>query len=515
MKRLLLAHDLGTSGNKATLFTVDGQLVASRTCSYPTRYFSGNWAEQNPDDWWRAVCDSTQQLLQGVDAREIACVTLSGQMMGCTPVDRQGRALRPSILYCDQRAQAQTRQIVERIDPTEFYGIVGHRPSASYSLEKLMWVRDQEPDVFRRTDKTLCAKDYINYRLTGELATDYSDASGTNAFDLNRFCWSDKILSAAAIEGHLFPQPRPSTDILGTITGEAAKTTGLAAGTPVAVGGGDGSCAGVGVGCVRPGSAYNYLGSSSWIALTVEKPIVDSQMRTMNWAHCVPGYLHPSGTMQAAGSSYQWLKNEVCTAEAARAVEQEIDVYELINRAIEESSPGAGGLIFLPYMLGERTPRWNPNARGAFIGMTLATCRADLLRAVMEGITMNLAIIVGIFRQHVPIRTITVIGGGAKGAVWRQMMADMYDCRIEKLNYLEEATSMGAAVIGGVAAGVYTDFDVIQRFIRVDETVDPNPANQAVYRKLMPIFERCYHALVDVYEDLAVLGKETKPSPSR
>ena len=512
MKNLLLAHDLGTSGNKATLFSVEGQLVASRTCSYPTRYFHGNWAEQSPDDWWRAVCQSTQQLLEGVDAKEIACVALSGQMMGCTPVDRQGYALRPSILYCDQRAEVQTRQIVDRIDPATFYAIVGHRPSASYSLEKLMWLRDEEPDVFRRTDRTLCAKDYINHRLTGEFATDFSDASGTNAFDLNTFRWSDEILAAAGIDGRLFPRTRPSTEILGTVTSEAAQATGLAVGTPVAVGGGDGSCAGVGVGCVRPGSAYNYLGSSSWIATTVEKPIVDPQMRTMNWAHCVPGYLQPSGTMQAAGSSYQWLKNEVCTAETELAAQQGVDVYELINRAIEQSSPGAGGLIFLPYMLGERTPRWNPKAKGAFIGLSLATRRADLLRAVMEGITMNLALIVEIFRQHVPIRAITVIGGGAKGAVWRQMMADMYDCRIEKLNYLEEATSMGAAVIGGVAAGLYPDFEVIRRFIRVDEVVEPNPANRAVYRKMMPIFDRCYHALVDVYEDLSALTNTTRGS---
>ena len=247
--------------------------------------------------------------------------------------------MRPSILYCDQRAEAQTRRLVQQIDPAEFYAIVGHRPSASYALEKLMWIRDQEPDVFRRTHKTLCAKDYINHRLTGEFATDYSDASGTNAFDLNTFRWSEKILAAAGIDGQLFPPPRPSTAILGTITPQAAEATGLAAGTPVAAGGGDGSCAGVGVGCVRPGSAYNYLGSSSWIALTVEKPIVDAQMRTMNWAHCVPGYLHPSGTMQAAGASYQWLKNEVCTAEARQAAEQAADVYELINRAIEQSRP--------------------------------------------------------------------------------------------------------------------------------------------------------------------------------
>ena len=477
--------------------------MASRTCVYPTQYFNGNWAEQNPDDWWRAICTSTEPLLAGIDPAEIACVALSGQMMGCTPVDRDGNALRPSILYCDQRAEAQARRILEQIDQADFYRIVGHRASASYSLEKLMWIKDNEPEVFQKTFKSLCAKDYINLRLTGQWATDYSDASGTNAFDLNTFNWSEQILDLAGIDPALYPPARPSTDILGTVTAEAAKATGLKAGTPVAVGGGDGSAAGVGVGSIRPGVAYNYLGSSSWIALTVERPIVDPQMRTMNWAHCVPGYLHPSGTMQAAGSSYSWLKNTICTAEAQEAELQGVDVYEIINRQIERSVPGANGLIFLPYMLGERTPRWNPKARGAFIGLSLATRRDDMLRAVMEGITMNLGIIVDIFRQHVPIDTITVIGGGAKGAVWRQMMADIYDCRIEKLNVLEEATSMGAAVIGGVASGAFHDFDVIRQFIRVDDVAVPNPTHQAVYRRMMPIFEKCYHALLDVYEDLS------------
>lgn len=513
MARYLLAHDLGTSGNKATLFTDQGELVASRTCAYPTHFFRGNWAEQSPDDWWRAICSTSQQLAAEISPQDIACVTLSGQMMGCTPVDRMGRALRPSILYCDQRAETQAQVIRDKIEAAEFYRIVGHRISASYSLEKLMWVRDNEPQIYRQTYKTLCAKDYINLRLTGAWATDYSDASGTNAFDLHTLAWSSRVLDVAGVAAELFPSPRPSTDVLGTITGEAALATGLAAGTPVAVGGGDGSCAGVGVGCVRPGSAYNYLGSSSWIALTVERPVVDPQMRTMNWAHCVPGYLHPSGTMQAAGSSLQWLKETICTQEQRDAADQQRDVYELINEQISRSPAGANGVVFLPYMLGERTPRWNPHAKGALIGMTLATRREDLLRAVMEGITMNLGIIVGIFRNHVPLQTITVIGGGAKSAVWRQMMADIYDCRIERPNYLEEATSMGAAVVGGVAAGLFPDFDCIQRFLRIVDAVEPDPRNQAVYRRLMPIFDRCYEQLVDVYEDLTTLEQDQHSSP--
>ncbi|MGD0090003.1 MAG: xylulokinase [Planctomycetota bacterium] len=506
MANYLLAHDLGTSGNKATLYTLAGKLAASRTCAYDTHYFNGNWAEQNPQDWWRAICESTRALMQGVNPAEVAVVALSGQMMGCTIVDKQGRSLRPSILYCDQRAGKQAGQILARISQKDFYAIVGHRVSPSYSIEKLMWIRENEPDLYARTHKTLCAKDYINFLLTGRFATDFSDASGTNAFDLNTMQWSQKIIELAGVDRGMFPEALASTAILGTVTSQAAQATGLREGTPVAVGGGDGSCAGVGVGCIKPGTAYNYLGSSSWVALTVEKPIVDAQMRTMNWAHCVPGYLHPSGTMQTAGSSYSWLKNTLCEVELQAAKAQGLSPYVLIDRAVQNTPPGANGLIFLPYMLGERTPWWNPEARGAFIGLNLASKREDMLRAVMEGITLNLGLIVNIFRQHVPIDAVTVIGGGAKSAVWRQMMADIYDCRVQSLNFLEEATSMGAAVIGGVGVGEFKSFDVIDRFISVEHVAKPDPDSRERYRRLMPVFEKSYRALVDVYADLAQLA---------
>lgn len=503
--RYILAHDLGTSGNKATLYSEEGAQVASATVAYPTRYFNGTWAEQEPEAWWRAVCGSTRTLLAqaSVAPAEIAVVALSGQMMGCTPVDARGRALRPSILYCDQRATRETAALLERISMRDFYGICGHRASASYTLEKLMWLRENEPEVFRQTHKTLCAKDYINCRLTGVMATDFSDASGTNAFDLNRFAWSEKLLGLAGIDGSLFPDAVDSTTIIGGVTAEAARETGLAAGTPVAAGGGDGSAAGVGVGCVRPGSAYNCLGSSSWIGLTVEKPIVDAEMRTMNWAHCVPGYLHPSGTMQTAGSSFKWLAEQLCGAESEAAQAQGQSAYALIDEAIAAVPPGANGLLFLPYMLGERTPWWNPDARGAFIGLQLASTREDMMRAVMEGIAMSLGLITDIFRAHVPINALTVIGGGARSGVWRQILADACGCPVQTLTSRAEATSMGAAIVGGVACGLFRDFDVVSRFVTVDQTVAPRAETVALYRRRRALMERAYHGLVEVYAELS------------
>ena len=494
--RHILAHDVGTSGNKATLYTEFGQQVASVTVGYPSQFFNGTWAEQNPDDWWRAVCDSTQALLQqaAIDPRDIEVVALSGQMMGCTPVDAQGRALRPSILYCDQRAIQQESQLRATFDPQWFYGVCGHRISASYTLEKLMWIRDNEPEVFKKTYKTLCAKDYINCRLTGKMVTDFSDASGTNAFDLQTFTWSPEILAGAGLPEHLFPDVVESTRLIGAVTAAAARETGLLEGTPVAAGGGDGSAAGVGVGCVEPGSAYNCLGSSSWIALTVRKPIVDPEMRTMNWAHCVPGYLHPSGTMQTAGSSFKWLSEQLGVHEGS---------YAKIDEVIASVPIGAHGVFFLPYMLGERTPWWNSQARGAFIGLNLASTRADMMRAVMEGVAMNLSYIKAIFEAHVPIETLTVIGGGSQSAIWRRILADACGCTLHTLNSKADATSLGAAIIGGVAAGIFKDFSVTKEILRVEECVQPDARATAFYVRRRAVMMKAYQALVEVYSDLA------------
>jgi xylulokinase len=503
--KYLLAHDLGTSGNKATLFSDNGEMVTSRTISYETNYFNRVWAEQNPDDWWNAVCGSTQQLLaeSRVDPGEIAVVALSGQMMGSTCVDRQGNPLRPSIIYCDQRSEKEAADILARVSMEEAYRIIGHRVAAVYSLPKLMWVKNNQPEIYRQTYKTLCAKDYVNFKLTGDFATDFSDASGTNAYDINVMQWSDTMIEAAGVERSMFPDAFDSTKVLGEITDEAAAVTGLKKGTPICIGGGDGSCAGVGVGCIKPGTAYNYLGSSSWVALTVKEPIVDPLMRTMNWAHVVPGYLHPSGSVQTAGSAFHWLKEQICTSESERALAAGTNPYQLMNDLIAESVPGANGVLFLPYLLGERSPRWNPDSRGAFIGVTLATKRCDVVRSVMEGITYNLGIIVDIFRSHVPVDSITVIGGGAKSRLWLQMMADIFDVEIRRPNFLEEATSMGAAVVGGVGTGLFRDFDVIENFLRVEEIVQPNPENQNAYEKMKPLFDKAYHSLVGLFTDMA------------
>lgn len=503
--KYIIAHDLGTSGNKATLFSEEGRLVGSTVYAYGCHYFNDNWAEQNPDDWWRAVCDTTKGLIAktGVAPRDIAAVSFSGQMMGCLCVDRSGAPLRPSIIWADMRAQAQQRAIAERISDRDYYHIAGHRNSASYGLQKLMWVRDNEPEIYRQTYKTLNAKDYIVFKLTGKFYTEPSDASSNTCFDLASLNWSAKILDLAGVDADKFPQIVPSTHVAGGVTRAAAEETGLAEGTPVVMGGGDGLCANVGAGSVRPGQTYACVGSSAWLATTSERPVFDEEMRTVTWAHIVPGMYSPNGTMQAAGLSYSWLKNQICRYESAEAERLGQSAYDLINREIEQSPIGANGVIFLPYMLGERAPRWNPDAKGAFIGLKMENERRDVLRSVLEGVTMNLGVILEILRKNIDIDEILVIAGGAKGAVWRQMMADVFNARIKAPAMLEEANSMGAAVTGGVGVGLFESFDAIDRFLDIVHVHEPDPEAVRAYAPVKELFELCYQSMLPVYERMA------------
>ena len=503
--KYIIAHDLGTTGNKATLFSEEGQMIGSTVYAYGCHYFNDTWAEQDPEDWWRSICDTTRSLLEKtrVDRKDIAVVSFSGQMMGCLCVDRDGVPLRPSIIWADQRAQKQERDIGEHISLSDYYHIAGHRNSASYGMQKLMWVRDNEPDIYKNTYKTLNAKDYIVFKLTGKFYTEPTDATSNACLDLKTLQWSERIVDLSGIDPEKLPEIVPSTCVAGGVTSEAAEATGLAEGTPVVMGGGDGVCANVGAGSVRPGQTFSYVGSSSWIASTSEVPVFDDQMRTVTWAHIVPGMYAPNGTMQSAGGSYAWLKNQVCRFETAEAEKQGVSAYELINREIEQSPVGSNGVIFLPYLLGERAPRWNTDARAAFLGLKMENERKDMLRSVLEGVTMNLSIILEVLRQYLTIDEILVIGGGAKGAVWCQMMADIYNARIKVPVLLEEATSMGAAVTGGVGVGLFKDFDAIERFINVRNIHEPDPEAVKAYAPVKELFELCYQSLLPVYRKMA------------
>ena len=295
----------------------------------------------------------------------------------------------------------------------------------------------------------------------------------------------------------------PSTHVAGYVTRQAARATGLRPDTPVVLGGGDGLCANVGAGSVKPGKTYCSLGSSSWVATTSEQPVLDEHMRTVCWPHIVPGYYSPNGTMQTGGGAYNWLKNNVCKWETQQAAALGISPYQLINQEIEGSVPGANGVLFLPYLLGERAPRWDSLARAAFLGVKMENTRGDLLRSVLEGITMNLAVILRILQRHASINEVLLIGGGAKGAVWSQIIADIFGIPTQVPRVLEEATSMGAVITGGVGVGLFKSFDIADQMIEVVQTYQPRPETRPVYDRSMRLFDQAYHALGGLHEAMA------------
>jgi xylulokinase len=498
--RYVLAHDVGTTGDKATMYDEEGALVSSAFVPYETLYPHAGWAEQRPHDWWQSFCHSNRSLLleSRVGPSEVACVTFSGQMMGAVAVDAQANPVRNAIIWADQRAMSQVEQVAERVDPRHVYSVTGHRLSPSYSAAKILWVKEVEPHSYEAAHKFLQAKDFLAAKLTGTFATDRSDASGTNVYDLERGTWSDELVHAFGIDPEKLPHICDSTDVVGEVSERAAAETGLRAGTTVVIGGGDGSCAAVGAGVIREGLAYNYIGSSSWIALATPEPILDSDMRTFTWAHLVPGMFSPCGTMQAAGASYQFARDQLAQDEQVVAERLGISPYELMNQEVLQSPPGARGLLFLPYLLGERSPRWNPDARGAFIGLTNRHRQPDFLRAVVEGITLNLRVIVEAFaRQGAPIGSLRVIGGGARGAVWNQIMADVLGIPVQRLTLLEEATSMGAGVAGGVGVGVWKDFSKVDEMVEIASEAQPRGELQDLYNELYDVFDRAYVALED------------------
>lgn len=506
-KGYILAHDLGTSGNKATLYDQNGNLCASTLCEYKTLYIKASWIEQDPDDWWNAICKSTKQLIElaKISKDEILCITFSAQMMGCLPVDNDGNALRNSIIWADTRATIEAEFIENVVGTKNMYGITGHRVSSSYSAAKILWIKNNQPDIYNNTYKILNAKDYIAHKITGNFVTDYSDACGMNLFDLEKKKWSDEIISEIKLKNDILPEAHASTDIIGTVLKGISDEIGLLEGTPVVIGGGDGSCAAVGAGVVEAGSAYNVIGSSSWIAVATEKPIYDPNMKTFNWVHLDQNLYSPCGTMQSAGFSMSWLKDTICGLEIVLAKEQNISPYELINQKIACSIPGANNLLFLPYLLGERSPRWNPNAKAAFIGLNMEHTNSDIYRSVLEGVVFNLKVILDVFDNFDPIDKVTVIGGGARSKVWLQILSDIWQKPVLVPKYLEEATSLGAAVCGGVGIELFSDFKVAKKFNNIVEEIKPRTEYKEIYEKLYKIFNDSYSALMPIYESLSKL----------
>lgn len=499
MENYLLAHDIGTSGDKVSLFSVEGKLIKSVTSRYSVNYGNGGKAEQDPEDWWKAVCASTREIIKGIDPEKILAASFSAQMQCCLVVDRQGKPLRPAMIWADQRALKQTEQLQKSFSEDYAYELLGHRLSPAYSIEKLMWVRDNEPEIYSNTYKMLQVKDYIIFRMTGRFVTDYSDASGTNALDLSGRCWSEEILKAAGISEEKLPKLHESTDVIGTLTPDASRALGLPETVKVVCGGGDGPCSALGAGCIRDDEMFLTFGTSAWIGGTTKEKFLDKEKVFFCFAHVIPGKYMPCGTMQSAGSAYSYIRNTFFQDVIDEAEKQGKSSWEEMNRIAEMSPAGAKGLMFLPYLAGERSPRWNPEASGSFTGIRMYHKREDYVRAVLEGVAMNLDIILAAYRRYLDIDRLILTGGGAKGETVVKILADVLEAELVRPDHVEEATSIAAVMIAGIGCGVYQDFEEIHRFLAFPSAVKPDSAKKDIYSHRKKLFEDLYQAMIPLY----------------
>jgi xylulokinase len=491
LARRIIAYDLGTGGAKASLYEESGACVRSAFLPYDTHYPAGGWHEQRPLDWWGAVVEATRRLLDGQDPARVEGLAISGQSLGVVPVDDAGELLRDRTpIWSDTRATAQARELFSRIDPGRWYMATGNGfPAECYAVFKAMWYRDHEPEMFRRVRWLLGSKDFVNLRLTGRAVTDFSYASGSGVYDLRRWAYAEDFIEASRLPRRIFPEILPSTAIVGGLTAEAAGLLGLRQGLPVACGGVDNSCMALGARNTVDGRVYTSLGSSSWIAVSSREPVLDLARKPYVFTHVVPGLFTSAVSIFAGGSSLRWARDVLLGLRAADLGGR--DPYDVMSEMAARSPIGANRLLFNPSLAGGSSQEPSPAIRGAFFGLDLRHGRDDLVRAVMEGVALNLGAVLGVLRGYVRLEDeMLLVGGGSRSALWRQILADVYGMRVVKTGVDQDAASLGAAAVAAVGTGLWKDFARVDEVHATEAVQAPRPEAVQAYGRLMPVFER-------------------------
>ena len=501
----LLGIDVGTTGSKALLVDADGAVKASATTEYPMFTPQPLWAEQDPADWWAATVTSIRQVLDRGDVQpdQVAGLGLTGQMHGLVLLDAQGEVLRPCIMWNDQRTAPQCAAITEAVGADEVLRLTGNPVLPGFTAPKIVWVREHEPEVYAQVAKVLLPKDYARYRLTGGFFSEVSDASGTSMFDVGRRQWSEEMLRALDVPHEWLPEVTESPLVSARVSASAAAETGLLEGTPVVGGGGDQAAQAVGTGIVAEGVVSATLGTSGVVFAASETYRVEPEGRLHAFCHAVPGMWHLMGVMLSAAGSFRWYRDTLGDLERVQAEKSGRDPYDLLTEAAAEVSPGCEGLLFLPYLTGERTPYPDPNARGVFFGLTLRHGKAHMTRAVLEGVSYGLLDSLELMRAlGLSIQQVRASGGGARSSLWRQILADVFDAQIVTVEVTEGA-AYGAALLAGVGAGVYpTVTAACDAVIRVTGRTEPGPA-ASVYADYYPRYRALYPALAPEFEAIA------------
>ncbi|GMV99255.1 MAG: xylulokinase [Candidatus Hydrogenedentota bacterium] len=495
---IVIGVDVGTSGTKAVAINAKGEVVASALIEYPLHTPKPGWAEQDPADWERAAFEALSQLAArlGSHAAEVKGIGLTGQMHGSVFLDSGDNVIRPALLWCDQRTAKQCDDITARVGEPRLIEMVCNPALTGFTAPKILWLRDNEPANYAKVRKVLLPKDYVRLRLTGEYASDVADSSGTLLFDVKNRIWHKELLGLLDIPAEWMPRAFEGTEITGTLTPEAAKKTGLPAGIPVVAGGGDQAAGGVGCGIVDTGVISATVGTSGVVFAFADEVSLDPQGRVHTFCHSVPGKWHVMGVVLSAGGSLRWFRDALCNEEIQKGKAEGRDPYEYITGDADAIAPGSEGLLFLPYLSGERTPHKDPYAKGAFIGLSLKHTKAHMARAVLEGVSYAMRDSLEIMRDMgVAITQVRASGGGAKSAMWRQMQADVNETPLVTIN-VDEGPAYGAALLATVATGMYGSVpEACAATIRVVDSCEPDAARSAVYTRWFREYQAAYKAL--------------------
>jgi xylulokinase len=492
-----LGIDVGTGGTRALLIDERGRLLGSATADHvPFASPRPGWAEQDPRDWWRATGEAVRGALAqaALTGEAVAAVGFSGQMHGSTLLDAQDEVVRPALLWCDQRTSTECRLITERVGAERLITLTSNPALTGFTLPKLLWVRTHEPSLWARVRSVLLPKDYVRFRLTGDRATDVADASGTLLFDVTHRRWSAEVAGAVDVDLDLLPVAYESPEVTGRVTAEGAAATGLRAGTPVVAGGGDQAAGAVGMGIVQPGLVSATIGTSGVVFAATDRPALDPRGRIHTFCHAVPGRWHMMGVTLAAGLSLRWFRDQFGSGSADGR-----DPYESLTKEASSAPPGAEGAIWAPYLMGERTPHLDPEARAALVGLTASHTRGHIVRAILEGVAFSLQDSFRIFAElSVPVTRVRLGGGGARSALWRQIQADVYGCDVETVE-AEEGAAYGAAILAGVGAGTWASVDeACAAIVKVASTAKPDPPTAKVMRDAYEVYRRIYPALATI-----------------
>ena len=497
-KTYFLGIDVSTTSSKALLVDEKGAVAGTASAPHTLQTPKPLWSEQDPREWWLASATAVRTVLQqaGVRGESVQAVGLTGQMHGLVLLDEHGQVLRPAILWNDQRTQSQCDEIHRRIGRARFIQITGNVALTGFTAPKILWVQENEPEIFAKTRHVLLPKDFIRFQLTGEYSMDKADGSGTVLFDLKQRNWSTELLAALGIPAEWMPPTFEGPEFTGTITGAAASATGLKEGTPVAAGGGDQAAQAVGVGAVEPGVVALTVGTSGVVFATTPSALVEPEGRLHAFCHAVPGMWHFMGVMLSAAGSLQWYRDTLAPG---------MSFDDLLHEA-EAVPPGSEGLQFLPYLSGERTPYPDPLARGAFVGLTLRHGRGHLTRALLEGVSFGLKDSFTLIQNAGlgGIRQVRASGGGTKGALWRQILASVLDAELVTVNTTEGA-AFGAALLASVGIKAWPDVPAAcAAAVRITGSTQPDPAQVAAYRKAYPLYRELYPALKPGFDKLVL-----------